>query len=329
MLDTFSEMLPDYLEFDPHIDKCEEDSIEKRNKESTDYIVAKFKADKVPDIVVLGEVQELKEQSELCNSIVGLVKDLDRRLGYHVMLNLDNYQKGTGRDLSTIQAFVEKHNLHRPKFTLMNYEESLLFCEDNDIVESDPGSLVLTFQLPKPLAAYWEKGKGDWGEAGIEIDNSVIPWGTIYRNVLPIVWEELRDLENSTLINFQRSYSIGTHDKFKYYYVWEISNRVSTAQVVQENDEALQQVEDEHFRKVSGESMKDPLGQYTRRGGRQDHGTKVTPTASKTADFLSTTNYDSRRKQEIKDKSNILRRREDKLSSLQGLNDFNDDDERF
>ena len=127
--------------------------------------------------------------------------------------------------------FLEKKNLTLPKFTIAHgrhakellidielYDESGEGEEGDEYVDND---FVLVFQLPTHLARLWWKGgANDWGEGGVDINDTFIEWGFFYRKLMPIVWEKLGEFENEYGIDFRRINDIGQHDPEKYYYAW-------------------------------------------------------------------------------------------------------------
>jgi len=84
---------------------------------------------------------------------------------------------------------------------------------------------VLLIQLPKPLAQFWRKGKGQFkfnkdDPESVDLGEDIIPWGTIYQKVLPVVWEARDKSPEETGLYFQRINKVAEHDPEQYYYVW-------------------------------------------------------------------------------------------------------------
>ena len=48
--------------------------------------------------------------------------------------------------------------------------------------------MIYVFNLPKPLAEYWHKGKIDSSQQGVEAEGAPNEWGKLYREKLPTVW---------------------------------------------------------------------------------------------------------------------------------------------
>lgn len=90
--------------------------------------------------------------------------------------------------------------------------------------EINDQSLLLVFQLPKPLAQYWWKGGTEsWGSMAEDVEGAAIEWGHFYRELMPIIWEAQGRHENESGLAFNRINNVGEHNPKKYYYIWKIS----------------------------------------------------------------------------------------------------------
>lgn len=112
-----------------------------------------------------------------------------------------------------------------PKFTISYGKEANELLYDFGLnMETDNQFLLLTFQLPKPLAKFWWKGGNDsWGDSAEDVENRVIEWGHFYRELMHEVWNMQGYYENEKGLDFRRLNDIGEHDPKKFYYVWKIS----------------------------------------------------------------------------------------------------------
>ena len=79
----------------------------------------------------------------------------------------------------------------------------------------DKNDILLVFNLPKPLAIFWRKGKE------VEPAKGMIQWGDIYWRNMPVIWEYVGDPPQG--LSLQRINENGQHDANKYYYLWEVS----------------------------------------------------------------------------------------------------------
>ncbi len=141
---------------------------------------------------------------------------------------LDSYQKEKKILSPKIKEFLFKKDFTLPKFIIANglQAEDLLGRYDLNASNFDSqNSLLLSLQLPKPLAQFWQKGGAEsWGDMSIPLKGQVVEWGHFYRELMPTVWQTRGFYEEEKGLVFDRVNQINEHDPKKYYYVWEVSS---------------------------------------------------------------------------------------------------------
>lgn len=112
-----------------------------------------------------------------------------------------------------------------PNFTIASKNQARALLKEYRLYgEINKQSLLLVFQLPKPLAHFWWKGGTDsWGDLAEDVGGTVIEWGHFYRKLMPVIWEAQGRHENENGLLFYRLNDFGEHDPTQYYYVWKIS----------------------------------------------------------------------------------------------------------
>jgi len=137
---------------------------------------------------------------------------------------LVQYRDGGGEK---IREYLREKGLDCPKFKLRFGESAKEMLRTLDLKkdwlsDSEIERGVLLFQLPKPLAQYWRKGIGEWGEGGVDVSDQppVIPWGTIYRGVMQSLWDMETYWKEDKGLVLDRINRVGEHDSAQYYYVW-------------------------------------------------------------------------------------------------------------
>lgn len=184
--------------------------------------------------VKFGDNPTQKQLDLLEESLVffGTVSDaLDKK--FRTLLKTDPHFK-TKDPSGKIFDNLEKRRLIRSSFTIMDYEHAREFLGENQLMDPVSGSkyedvrnpnnsLFVAFNLPKPLAHWWDKGKGSWGEKYVDTNNEVIEWGRYYRELLPVVWDYLDEYgDEPTTFLINRINDVSQHLPNKYYYVWQI-----------------------------------------------------------------------------------------------------------
>jgi|SRR3989344_247041 len=138
---------------------------------------------------------------------------------------LEQYTKEKRVMSPRIMEFLKEKQMDLPHFTIAHGEFAGEILDDFELnYEIGADSILLVFQLPKPLAQYWWKGGTDsWGNAAEDIEGMAIEWGHFYRELMPVIWEMQGLYENEHGLDFQRINKIGEHNPKKFYYVWEMS----------------------------------------------------------------------------------------------------------
>lgn len=154
--------------------------------------------------------------------------DLSENFKTRFLELLDNYQKEKKVLSPKIKEFLYKKDFTLPKFILANGEQAENLLDEYNLDSSDfdsQNNLLLSLQLPKPLAQFWQKGGAEsWGNMSIPLKGQVVEWGHFYRELMPTVWQTRGFYEEEKGLTFERINLVGEHDPKKYYYVWEVSN---------------------------------------------------------------------------------------------------------
>ena len=137
--------------------------------------------------------------------------------------------------------YIQEHNLDYPEFTYLVGMEALDHLFDiglydaaryNDkkhgIDKGEPFN-TLIFKLPKPLDQFWKKDISEKEDGAIDVGAKIIPWGHIYRQVIPVLWKLRDEYEESGELNLDRINEFGDHKIGEYYYAWvgKVSNNES------------------------------------------------------------------------------------------------------
>lgn len=147
-----------------------------------------------------------------------------------------------GESLQPIFQYARAKGLTMPTFSAMDHRMGNQFTEQHALPPLAEGELLLTFQLPKVLAAFWHKGIGSWGEKGVDTQNMVIEWGRYYRELLPKVWHKIQKAENHKEFQVRRLNPKKEHESKDYYYAWGVKAfpRVSIGGILRTNKDSFQ-----------------------------------------------------------------------------------------
>lgn len=135
-----------------------------------------------------------------------------------------------------VTAVESKEKLWRPKIRVLGWPEFESFLNRHDVEPLEPfypfsipmsdESYFVIFDLPLPLAHWWWKGKGNWGELGVDIGGTAIEWGRYYRKICYTVWDFAE--EEGPWKGIDRNYfcdrynAVGSHEPGEYYYIYKV-----------------------------------------------------------------------------------------------------------
>lgn len=126
-----------------------------------------------------------------------------------------------------IIEYVKEIGFDQPRFTIADEQNSRELLRKFNLMFSDqitPGNLLLTYNLPKPLAHYWWKSGNYFSEDDKkQADQRVIEWGHFYYELTPIIWRHVDSQIINGKLNLVRLNNLGEHDASQFYYVWEVS----------------------------------------------------------------------------------------------------------
>ncbi|HVZ11744.1 MAG TPA: hypothetical protein VG965_01820 [Patescibacteria group bacterium] len=145
-------------------------------------------------------------------------------------LDYQTYDRGItdGR----IDGYLDRTQLYRPQFAI--YEgrgaEDFLTKTQQDAKKIKPSSLLLVFNLPKPIAVYWDKVKLD------QLNEEYLEGGCVSQSIKPIEWgrfrwdmlRDMRDMiaDDTSGVRFEKINNPRTHDARNFYYIWEVKPKV-------------------------------------------------------------------------------------------------------
>ena len=141
----------------------------------------------------------------------------------------DKFGQQTREVGERIKEYMEEKDWYKPEFTIttgISTAEELNNLGFEDQIEGiSADSIVVNFQLPKPLAHFWRKGKGTWGSGGKDMAGKTIPWGIFYRHLVQkIIWKKKEEQNEEGHLELRKINENMQHDPEKYYYLFEVSH---------------------------------------------------------------------------------------------------------
>jgi len=139
------------------------------------------------------------------------------------------YQTERRKIADVIIQYIKDKKFDMPQFTVADWRHGKKFLHDagceNFVFRDD--TLLMVFNLPKPLSYFWWKGGEDaWGDERVRVVGpSVIEWGHFYRALMPVIWQQVGFEFAEGTLDFYRINAPGEHDPEKYYYIWEVGLR--------------------------------------------------------------------------------------------------------
>jgi len=165
------------------------------------------------------------ELRSLIQDVRLFLAEMSHAFGQALTEIIDQYQQeGISLGQSLALHLKEKHLI--PRFTVMVGQNRQAFLDQ--FKELRPyqlasQSVLVIFNLPKPLDYWWHKGGNDiWGQPNSNATNQMaVEYGKMYRLVMPTVWQQ-RDQIDQYRLECNRVNPINYHQYGKFYYVWEI-----------------------------------------------------------------------------------------------------------
>jgi hypothetical protein len=171
--------------------------------------------------------QRVMEVTELTTDMATSCSWLYRE---NFLLLYDEYRH-LHRPFDRFASFLKNYGFALPQIRILNgtmAKQELKKCGFPDYtIERE--NLLVNFQLPKPLAHYWDHVSND-PPSGIRVAEKAvkpIPWGDFYECLTGIPWKEIDDFEQRTGLEVCRINPVGCHDPDLYYYLWEIGDKIS------------------------------------------------------------------------------------------------------
>ncbi len=148
-----------------------------------------------------------------------------RRFREEFLHVLSVYQKERREISSKILNYMEERRFFLPRFLITGGERSKDVLQKLGFTDRVPAksSALVVFNLPKPLATYWWKGGASEDNKGKDVGASVIEWGHFYRELIPIIWEQIGFYECEGSLDFERINDVHVHKPQDFYYIWEVS----------------------------------------------------------------------------------------------------------
>jgi hypothetical protein len=190
-------------------------------KESIEQILTAHQIDLELDIESLTD-----RERELLDEVLQFLGETSTGFRKEMWQILNYFREHSTAFTERIYQEVLERGYDSPKFTVFDKTGGDEFLKEigvNDEVRN--GGLMIVFNLPKPLAQWWWKGEGDWGDLSEEVHGMSTEWGIMYREVLPVIWEHKDEVDYNadSPIELYRINGIGAHDPLKFYYIWEVN----------------------------------------------------------------------------------------------------------
>lgn len=180
--------------------------------------------------VDLGD-EAIAETKFAADIAIKFCKQLSVRYKKAFLEAMEKYSRERHKISPAIIKYLKEKGLDMPKFQILAGESAVNLLDD---VEYDPNiisyeSVLVNFQLPKPLAYYWWKDKE---KAVLETDKTLykatpttIEWGAFYEKLMPVVHDLLESNYLDDKVYFRRVNALGHHDPEKFYYLWVLTKR--------------------------------------------------------------------------------------------------------
>jgi len=163
-------------------------------------------------------------QSDLRKTVIEILQAVNEAVSNTLLEAFDQATKILYTS-SEMKSLIKEHKLDFGKFTV---ESGKMFNQSRPkgIGRAEEESVIVIFQLPKPLKNWWWKG-GDHNRQDPDYkknDISVVAWGEIYARVLGALWTRLRNDARQHDLNLNRLNDVGVHTE-DYYYIWSFEKK--------------------------------------------------------------------------------------------------------
>ena len=158
---------------------------------------------------------------ETADAAVTFCGELSKRFKESFLELLELYQKERKEIPASILKFLRENKFDLPHFKIVDSKSAKKVLGDlgyyNQIGKN---SLLIVFNLPKPLAHFWWKDRGSIAQNGDKDPAPlVIEWGDFYRAIMPLVWNAVDSQRGNLELN--RINAPSEHDPKSFYYLWE------------------------------------------------------------------------------------------------------------
>ena len=179
-----------------------------------------------PNVTELLDEKKLSAELKVClNRTREFCSELSENFRLRFLSLLEKYRNERRPISQKIVDYLLEKNFNLPQFAIAHDAKATEMLLDFGLhPEIGDQKLLLSFQLPKPLAQFWRKGGANsWGYGSKDMEDRVIEWGHFYRELMGEVWHMQGYYENEKGLDFYRLNDVGEHDPKKFYYVWEMS----------------------------------------------------------------------------------------------------------
>ena len=186
--------------------------------------------------------QELNpEQTKLMRELTDFLDDVSSKFKEQFWHVMDRKSMTRPEISARIKQFILEHGFDVPYFRIMgreageNYLQQVVAPEylhpehsdEEDEREYKIGddSVMMIFDLPKPVAQYWKKAEGGPWSRGLPEKNvgpEVVPWGYFYRRMIDTVRKAVDAEDREGKLHIRRIRSVA-HAPLQHYYIFEVS----------------------------------------------------------------------------------------------------------
>ncbi len=157
-----------------------------------------------------------------------LASNIKQAYEQHFRQAIDTYRQEVGPFPQKVEDYLEKMEWFKPSIGLLTATEAkeklgqLEFMYEAESWHNN--DMLMVFNLPKPLAQYWNKyGTEEHPQQRQKINGMALEWGYFYRTLSQIPWNSVNQVAQSNeRIEINRINQIGQHSK-DYYYLFRLT----------------------------------------------------------------------------------------------------------
>lgn len=164
------------------------------------------------------------EQRELVGRAGAFAERVVQRLQARFHELLDAWQREHSPISRDMSAYIREQGMDKPTLRIYDAQTGATCLQkygyrDNFLKNDD---LVIVFDLPKPVSAYWWKGRKliDKAKEKQAVGGMAIEWGALYDEMLDDLWAEVGREQCEGELSFSRVNDTGEHKSLEFYYIW-------------------------------------------------------------------------------------------------------------